>query len=162
MDIEAPPILAAGDVVPPLGLPPPAIDPMDLELEWIGFGIAATRERIQIEGFESFEDLNSMKEKDIRDLAESYGRRTIGDGRFIFGICRTKYLIGLIHWVQDFARINGMPSMNVFHCDPAAFRTDLDLAYHRADVRKAESDQSDTVSKAADPGKFKDKRKWAE
>jgi hypothetical protein len=103
-----------------------------------------------------------MREKDIRDLAESYGRRTIGDGRFIFGICRIKYLIGLVHWVQDFARINGTPDMTVFNGNPVAFRTELDLAYHRADVRKVESDQADTVSKAADPGKFKDERKWAE
>jgi hypothetical protein len=162
MDIAGPPIVDVVNPVPPVVPPPPAVEPMDLALEWIGFGIAATRERIRVEGFGTFEDLNSMKEKDIRDLAESYGRRTIGDGRFIFGIRRTKYLIGLVHWVQDFTRINGTPSMDVFNGDPAAFRTELDLAYHRADVRKVESDQSDTVSKAADPGKFKDERKWAE
>ena len=154
------PVLPPPEVplVPPLA----AMDPMDLALEWIGFAIAGTRERIRVEGFGSFDDLNSMKEKDIRDLAESYGRRTVGDGRFIFGIRRTKYLIGLVHWVQDFTRINGTPSMDVFDGDPAAFRTELDLAYHRANVRKVESDQADTVSKAADPGKFKDEKKWAE
>ena len=65
-------------VVPEVGLvppppdvplvPPPAdVDPIDLALEWIGFAIAATRERIRVEGFGSFEDLNSIKEKDIRD-----------------------------------------------------------------------------------------------
>ena len=32
----------------------------------------------------------------------------------------------------------------------------------RAEVRKIEKDQSDTVSKAANPGKFKDERKWPE
>jgi hypothetical protein len=37
-----------------------------------------------------------------------------------------------------------------------------DDASNRADVRKIEKDQSDTVSKAADPGKFKDERKWPE
>jgi hypothetical protein len=91
MDIAGPPIVDVVNPVPPVVPPPPAVEPMDLALEWIGFGIAATRERIRVEGFGTFEDLNSMKEKDIRDLAESYGRRTIGDGRFIFGIRRTKY-----------------------------------------------------------------------
>ena len=140
----------------------PVVNPMDTALQWIGFDNAAKRERIQVEGFGTFDNLTSMKEKDIKDLAESYGRRTVGDGRFIFGIRHTKYLIGLVHWVQDFARINGTPDMAVFNDDPMAFRTELDLVYHRADVRKIESDQSDTVSKAADPGKFKDERKWAE
>ena len=42
------------------------------------------------------------------------------------------------------------------------FRAALDTAYARAEVRKVEKDQSDTVSKAADPGKFKDERKWPE
>jgi hypothetical protein len=45
---------------------------MDTILEWIGFDQEATRTRIREEGFETFADLATMKEKDIRDLAESY------------------------------------------------------------------------------------------
>jgi hypothetical protein len=41
-------------------------------------------------------------------------------------------------------------------------RTALDAAFYRADVRKVEKDQANTVSKAADPGKFKDEQKWPE
>ncbi|KAI2498373.1 hypothetical protein MHU86_16126 [Fragilaria crotonensis] len=44
--------------------------------------------------------------------------------------------------------------------DAVTFRDALDEAYHRADVRKIEKDQSDTIIEAADPGKFKDERKW--
>jgi hypothetical protein len=97
-----------------------------------------------------------MKEKDIRDLAESYGQRTAGDGRFIFGIRRTRYLLGLIHWVQDFGRVGEVPSLAGFEGNPDVFREALDIASDRANVRKVEKEQSDTVSKAADPGKFKD------
>ena len=144
--------------------PPVAVvvNEMDLALEWIGFENEGTRERIQVEGFGTFVDLATMKEKDIRDLAESYGRRTVGDGRFIFGIRRVRFLIGLVHWVQDFARVNETPSILAYGEDQAKFRSDLEIAFQRADVRKVESDQSDTVSKAADPGKFKDERKWPE
>jgi hypothetical protein len=46
----------------------------------------------------------------------------------------------------------------VFNGDPIALRNELDSAYKCADVRKIESKQSDTVSKAADPGKFKDEK----
>ncbi len=42
---------------------------MDTTLGWIGFEQAAT---IREEGSEKFADLATMKEKDIRDLAESY------------------------------------------------------------------------------------------
>ena len=117
---------------------------------------------IQVEGVADFSDLMTMKEKDIRDLAESYGRRTAADGRFIFGVRRIKYLIGMIHWVQDFARVGESPSLDAFDGDRTAFCAALETALKRADVRKIEKDQSDTVSKAADPGKFKDERKWPE
>jgi hypothetical protein len=141
---------------------PPVINEMDLALTWIGFDNEATRDRIQDEGFASFDDLKSMKEKDVRDLAESYGRRTVVDGRFIFGVRRIRYLIGMLHWVQDFVRLGDTPSLEEFGDDGAAFRVALETAFNRDDVRKIEKEQSDTVSKAADPGKFKDEKKWPE
>ena len=71
---------------------------MDTILTWIGFDQQATCDRICEEGFgRDFADLMSTKEKDISALAESYGRRTIADGRVIFGLRRVKHLIGLIH-----------------------------------------------------------------
>ena len=118
---------------------------MELALTWIGFDAEATRDCIQIEGFASFDNLKSMKEKDVRDLAESYGRHTAGDGRFIFGVRRTQYLIGLIHWVQDFVRIGKVPTLAEFGADGAAFCTALKTASNRDDVCKIEKEQSDTV-----------------
>ena len=98
--------------------------------------------------------------KDVRDLAKSYTRRTAADGRVIFGLRRVRYLIGLVHWVQDFQRVGEEPT--IVGVDGAAqFREALTEANRRAEVRKVEKDQSDTVSKAADPGKFKDERKWS-
>jgi hypothetical protein len=96
----------AGDEV---AAEPPVIgpDPMNMALLWIGFENEGTRSRLRAEGLTTFEEMDSMKEKDIRELlAESYGRRTINDGRFIFGVRRTKHLIGLVHWVQDFGRVS--------------------------------------------------------
>ena len=77
------------DVVDPAGIAGPDIlavdDAMDTVLQWIGFENAGTRERLRNEGLSTCGDLKTMKEKDIRDLEESYGRRTAADGRFIFG-----------------------------------------------------------------------------
>ena len=142
--------------------PPRAVPVMDTILGcWIGFDQVATRDRIREEGFETFADLATMKEKDIRDLAESYSRRTIADGRSIFGLRRIRFMNGLIHWVQDYGRIGEEPTI-VGIDNAEQFRAALDDAFHRADVRKIEKDQSDMVSKAADLGKFKDERKWPE
>jgi hypothetical protein len=141
-DIDIP---AGVDIHPP---PPPI---MDTVLTWIGFDVDVTRERIRVEGFDNFDDLATLKEKDIRNLAELYGRRTIADGRAIFGLRRIRYLIGLIHWVQDFGRVGQAPMIERIE-DAALFCAALDEAYYRADVRKIEKDQSDTVGKAADPG----------
>ena len=160
--VPVPPAVAVAAIPAPEDLIPPVVPELDLALQWIGFDNVATRNRLREEGFVSFDDLRTMKEKDIRDLAESYGRRTQGDGRFIFGVRRIRYLIGMIHWVQDFSRIGEVASLEGFDDDPEAFREALGVASERAEVRKIEKDQSDTVSKAADPGKFKDERKWPE
>jgi hypothetical protein len=87
---------------------PPVIDTI---LTWIGFDQQATRDSIREEGFGNFTDLMSTKEKDISTLADSYGRRTVADGRVIFGLRRIKHLIGLLHWVQDFRRVGTEPTI---------------------------------------------------
>lgn len=156
------PAVDEAELIAPPDLDVIVVNAMDTALQWIGFENAATRDRLRVEGFDSFDDLKPMKEKDIRDLAESYGRRTAADGRFIFGIRRIHYLIGMVHWVQDFERVGEQASLDQFVDDPVAFRNALDIAFNRADVRRIEKEQSDTVSKAADPGKFKDERKWPE
>ena len=64
--------------------PPPPV--MDTILTSIGFEQERTRARLADEGFQSFADVLAMKEKDVHKLADSYGQRTIGDGRAIFGL----------------------------------------------------------------------------
>jgi hypothetical protein len=134
---------------------------MDTILTWIGFDQEATSVRVREESFDTFADLATINEKDIHDLSESYIRRTVADGRAIFGLRRILYMIGLIHWAPDFGRVGEEPSLEVIN-DAEQFKAALDEASQRADVRKIEKDQSDTVSKAAEEGKFKDDRKWPE
>ena len=86
----------------------------------------------------------------------------MADGHYIFGVRRKRYLNGMIHWVQDFMRIHGIRSLDEFNRESAAFCEALDNALNCAKVRRVEKEQSNTVSKAANPGKFKDKRKLPE
>ena len=83
------------------------VDPciiVDQCLEWISFGIPNQRASISTEaGFNSLDDLNDIEEKDIRDMADSFQKRTIAN-RINFGMRHTKWLIAMMRWVQDFYR----------------------------------------------------------
>ena len=140
------------------------VDPyiiVDQCLEWIGFGIPNQRAAISTEaGFNSLEDLNDIEEKDIRDMADSFQKRTIAH-RINFGMRRTKWLIAMMHWVQDFYRCSKQPTIDDF-VTANDFKQALSTAAQRASLRKVDTDQVDTISKAVDPGKLKDKRKWPE
>ena len=113
---------------------------METAVTWIGIDNAGTRNRIQVEGFAEFSDVMTINEKDVRYLAESYGRRTAANGRYIFGVRRIKYVIGLIYWVQDFAHVNENPSLDEFAGDGTSYCAALETALRRANVRKIEKD----------------------
>ena len=140
------------------------VDPyiiVDQCLEWIGFGIPNQRATISTEvSFNSLNDLNDIEEKDIRDMADSFQKRTIAN-RINFGMRRTKWLIAMMHWVQDFSRCSKRPTIDDF-VTANDFKQALSTAAQRASLRKVDTDQVDTISKAANPGKRKDERKWPE
>lgn len=95
-----------------------------------------------------------MTSTDIISIAEDYGKRTIADGRIVFGFFRTKELQGLMHWVQDMKRMSRDPSEQLL--------TPMELALAAAnnDIRKNLADNMETASKAADPGKLRNTTDW--
>ena len=129
---------------------------VDFVLEAIGFDTAVQRGRIMEAGLNDFEDFRYLVEKDIREMAAEFGKRTAAQGHILFGLGRTKKLTGVMHWVQDCYRAGDTPD----HADftTAAMFEALSLAQ----VRESDIDLVSTNSKAADPGKFKDERKWPE
>ena len=140
----------------------PAYDAtMGQVLTWIGFTGQAARNRIMDDAFSVLEDLATLREEDIRDLASGFSKRTQGEGHIIFGLRRTKRLIGMMHWVQDFYRCNEAPNLQGLE-NQDDFLLAVDTAIHHVNVRQNVVNQVKTVSKAADPGKFKDESKWAE
>ena len=68
---------------------------------------------------------------------------------------RTKWLIAMMNWVEDFSRCSKQPSIDDL-VTANYFTQALWTAAQRASLRKADTDQVDTISKAADPGKLKD------
>ena len=140
------------------------VDPyiiVDQCLEWIRFGIPNQQASISTEaGFNSLDDLNDIEEKDIRDMADSFQKRTIAN-RINFGMWHTKWLIAMMHWVQDFYHCSKQATIDDF-VTANDFKQALSTAAQRASLRKVDTDQVDTISKVADPGKLKDERKWPE
>ena len=56
-------------------------------LQWIGFGNQSHQDSICEEaGFESLEDFIGLSEKDIREMADGYEKRTQAQGRIPFGL----------------------------------------------------------------------------
>ena len=129
-------------------------------LQWIGFGNQAHHDSICEEaGFESLEDFIRLSEKDIREMVDGYEKRTQAQGCIPFGLRCIKLLIGVMHWVQDQDRCYRNASTGNI-ADANEFREVIDISIQRTALRKVEDDQVDMISKAADPGKFKDERKW--
>ena len=109
-----------------------------------------------VSGIGNFEDFRYLVEKDIRDMADEFGKRTVANGRIVFGLGRTKKLTGVMQWVQDCFRASDIPSHMNFN------KGALYQALSLARVRQSDIELVTANSKAADPGKFKDERKWPE
>jgi hypothetical protein len=107
-------------------------------------------------GLAQFEDFRYLVERDIRDMADDFGKLTQANGRIVFGLGRTKKLVGVMHWVHDCYRASDVP--NHEHFDEETIFDALSMAQ----IRKSDMELVATNSKAADPGKFKDERKWPE
>ena len=92
-------------------------------------------------------------------MAESFSKRSPAANRINFGMRCIKWLIAMMHWCQDHQRCSEEPDIADF-ANADAFKEALQVSAQRALLRKNDSDQVDTISKAADPGKFKDEKKW--
>jgi hypothetical protein len=77
-----------------------------------------------------------------------------------FGLQRTKQLKATLHWVQDFARVSEVPTLEGLTQD--SFKAAISIAAQRADIRKKEAKDTSSVSSEASPGKLKDNKKWQE
>ena len=133
---------------------------VDLILEYCGFAIDADRAAIADDGFESYDDMQSLTEKDVSALAKGFADRTsVAQGRIIFGLRRTSLLKATINWAQDFKRVSRAVSLDGIDDGPA-FRVQIETARQRSQIRKHNTEESDGLSKAADPVKLKRQKEW--
>jgi len=116
----------------------------------IGFEVAVECTNIMAAAISEFEDFHYLVEKDIRDMADEFGKRRVANCKILFGLGRTKKLTGVMHWVQDCHLVNDVLDHKDFNVEI------LYQSLRIAQIRKSDMDLVATKSKAADLGKFKD------
>ena len=129
-------------------------------LHWIGFRTEISRNSIYEDALSSYTDAKVLTENDISDMVKDFGNRTAQNGRFHIGSKRAKKLKGFVHWVQDFYRVSEDPT--IVGLNEHTFISALEASQKRANVRRSLKDNSDTASKAADPGPLKSEKQWRE
>ena len=136
------------------------VDQIRQILTWIGFTTADDRNAIIDDAFESYNDLLELTSKDITELSASFGRRTLLNGRIIFGSRKTKKLKSLVCWVKDFQRISLTPHID--GQDELSFLSSLTVASGRDEVRQMMKNAQDVKAKEASPGPLVSETKWNE
>ena len=137
----------------------PARNPVDQALVWIGFGTEVNCNSIRNEGgLEAFADF-FLTGSDIWDMASKLSKRTTAQGLINFGILYVKYTLGIMHWAQDESYWSRTASLTGIS-DTDKHKALLGSVLDRSALRNVESDQAETIRKAAYPGKFKDERTW--
>ena len=72
-------------------------------------------------------------------MANSFQKHTIAN-RINFGMKRTKWLIAMMHWVQDFSCCSKQPTIDDF-VTANDFKQALLIAAQHASLRKVDTDQ---------------------
>ena len=63
-------------------------------------------------GFDRLTDSYNINRMDIRDMTESFSKRSSAANRIIFGIRRIKWLISMMHWAQDHQQCSEDPDLD--------------------------------------------------
>jgi hypothetical protein len=134
-------------------------DVIDTILRYCGFAVANDRISIAKDGFETFEDIMSVSEKDVSSLAKRIAERTVASGKIVFGLRQTNLLRATTHWAQDFLRISRAPTLDGIGAMPD-FKAAIETVKKRAQRRKHNAEELDSLSTAYDPGKLKHQKDW--
>ena len=92
-------------------------------------------------------------------MVESFSKHSPAANHIIFGMQRIKWLISLMHWAQDHQLCSEDPDLDDI-ANTDEFKEALLVWAQPASLQKTDAEQVDTISKAMDPGKFNDKKKW--
>jgi hypothetical protein len=132
---------------------------LETALEWIGF---ANPEhywaRLLGEVSPDLSTFLRFTEKEISSVQKEMAENRTAVLRITFGLARTKFLKSMIHWAQDFNRVNATPSLDGL--DRESFLAALIVAEQRARIRAQMTAICETRAKDASPGTLESKKQW--
>ena len=128
-------------------------------LHWSGFNTANQQNAVMNDGMMTWDDVQMLTTNDIDGMAKTFGSRPAAS-RIYFGTRRTKALKAITHWVQDFSRVSGTPS--IVGLDQPEFKAQLTEAETREKVRLSLKKQTSTSADAASPGPLNKENIWKE
>ena len=108
------------------------VNMMHLAFICIGFDKKDDQESLHSEIAE-LQDINGLMERDISDIKNSYANRHGKTRGILFGIQRTKKIKSLMHWVQEFNRVDEVPTFK--ELDKESFTRAIVVAAQRALIR---------------------------
>ena len=136
--------------------PHPFRDPVDQSLACIGFGTEGNCNIIHNGGrLKAFDNFVGLTESDIRDMASGFSKNITDQVRINFGMRRVKYTMGNMQLAYDESRCFCTASLTGI-ADVKEYKSLLVTDLDRSTLKKVEADQANTITKAEDPGKFKD------
>jgi hypothetical protein len=131
---------------------------LETALEWIGFANPEHRARLLGEVGPDLSTFLRFTEKEISSVQKEMAENRTAALRITFGLARTKFLKSMIHWAQDFNRVNATPSLDGL--DRESFLAALIVAEQRARIRAQMTAICETRAKEASPGKLKSEKQW--
>ena len=75
-----------------------------------------------------------------------------------FGTRRIKYIKAFTHWLQDFYRISGLPS--IVSLSEVIFKPQLDRASKGYYIRNSMANETKNLVDSASPGPLDNEKKW--
>ena len=124
----------------------------------IGFRVSSSQQELTEYAFVLFKDVIMLTEKYISTTASNFSSRTQVNGRMNFGTRRMKYIKAFTHWVQDFYHISGLPS--IVGLSGVTFKSQLDRASTRSNIRKSMENQTKSSADAASPRLLENEKQW--
>ena len=127
-------------------------------LRWIGF-TENPSQAIENDLGSSFHEIAALGKEDVKMSQKTFANLTIATGRLVFGTRRTKYLLDMIDWTQDFKRVGKEPTIDGL--DQESFLEALRVARERAVIRASRKDSLESQGKEASPGKLTGVKTWS-
>ena len=132
---------------------------IDKILEYSEFDDSAQQSIIAADGFESHDDILTLRDSYIVNPEKGFSDRTVAAGKIRFGLRWTNLLKATFHWDQDFRKISRKTSI-IGIINNSKFRAEIEAARQRARIRKHGLEESASLNKATDPGKLKQHNDW--